>query len=76
MAHRTPDAEGDRRLAGGQYRAVASTRSPTSASCTRSRCKPIADGDAAQGIKGLDPIQTGQLTREQIAEAEDDPDTA
>jgi hypothetical protein len=33
----------------------------------------IADGDAAQGIKGLDPVQTGQLTREQIAEAEADP---
>ncbi len=32
--------------------------------------KAIADGDAAQGIKGLDPIVTGQLTREQIAEAE------
>ena len=36
--------------------------------------KAIADGDAAQGIKGLDPIQTGQLTREQIAEAEANPD--
>jgi hypothetical protein len=36
--------------------------------------KAIADGDAAQGIKGLDPIQTGQLTREQIAEAEAHPD--
>ncbi len=35
--------------------------------------KAIADGDAAQGIKGLDPIQTGQLTREQIAAAEADP---
>jgi hypothetical protein len=35
--------------------------------------KAIADGDAAQGIKGLDPIQTGQLTREEIAAAEDDP---
>ncbi len=35
--------------------------------------KAIADGDAAQGIKGLDPIQTGQLTREQITEAEADP---
>jgi hypothetical protein len=35
--------------------------------------KAIADGDAAQGIKGLDPIQTGQLTREQIKEAEDNP---
>src|SRR5476651_1260482 len=32
--------------------------------------KAIADGDAAQGIKGLDPIQTGQLTREQITAAE------
>ena len=36
--------------------------------------KAIADGDAAQGIKGLDPIQTGQLTREQITEAEKNPD--
>ncbi|MGZ5924568.1 MAG: cell cycle transcriptional regulator TrcR, partial [Rhizomicrobium sp.] len=37
--------------------------------------KAIADGDAAQGIKGLDPILTGQLTREQIAEAEKNPET-
>ncbi|MGC2827541.1 MAG: cell cycle transcriptional regulator TrcR [Pseudolabrys sp.] len=37
--------------------------------------KAIADGDAAQGIKGLDPILTGQLTREQITEAEKNPDT-
>jgi hypothetical protein len=36
--------------------------------------KAIADGDAAQGIKGLDPIQTGQLTRDQITEAEKNPD--
>src|ERR1700757_1427555 len=36
--------------------------------------KAIADGDAAQGIKGLDPVSTGQLTREQIAEAEADPE--
>jgi len=36
--------------------------------------KAIADGDAAQGIKGLDPILTGQLTREEIAKAEDDSD--
>ncbi len=36
--------------------------------------KAIADGDAAQGIKGLDPIQTGQLTREQITEAEQNHD--
>jgi hypothetical protein len=36
--------------------------------------KAIADGDAAQGIKGLDPILTGQLTREQIENAEANPD--
>ena len=36
--------------------------------------KAIADGDAAQGIKGLDPILTGQLTREQITEAEKNPE--
>ena len=36
--------------------------------------KAIADGDAAQGIKGLDPIQTGQLTREEIDEGEADPE--
>ncbi len=35
--------------------------------------KAIADGDAAQGIKGLDPILTGQLSREQIEQAEADP---
>jgi hypothetical protein len=34
--------------------------------------KAIADGDAAQGIKGLDPVLTGQLTREQITNAEAD----
>jgi hypothetical protein len=36
--------------------------------------KAIADGDAAQGIKGLDPILTGQLTREEIEEAESEPE--
>jgi hypothetical protein len=36
--------------------------------------KAIADGDAAQGIKGLDPILTGQLSREEIVEAEQDPE--
>jgi hypothetical protein len=36
--------------------------------------KAIADGDAAQGIKGLDPVLTGQLTREEIADAEAHPD--
>lgn len=34
--------------------------------------KAIADGDSAQGIKGLDPVSTGQLTREQITAAEAD----
>ena len=36
--------------------------------------KAIADGDAAQGIKGLDPIQSGQLTREQLEQAAKDPE--
>jgi hypothetical protein len=34
--------------------------------------KAIADGDSAQGIKGLDPVLTGQLTREEIQKAEND----
>jgi uncharacterized protein len=32
--------------------------------------KGIADEDVAKGIKGQDPVASGQLTREQIAEAE------
>jgi hypothetical protein len=36
--------------------------------------KGIADGDVAQGIKGMDPISSGQLTRDEIARAEKDPD--
>lgn len=35
--------------------------------------KAIADGEAATTIKGLDPVSTGQLTREEIARAEADP---
>ena len=35
--------------------------------------KGIADEDVAKGIKGQDPVAAGQLTREQIAEAEKDP---
>ena len=35
--------------------------------------KAIADGEAAQGIKGMDPVMTGQLSREEIAKAEADP---
>ena len=34
--------------------------------------KGIADGEVATGIKGYDPISTGQLTREEIAAAERD----
>ena len=36
--------------------------------------RAIADGDAAQGIKGMDPISTGQLTREEIEKGEKDPE--
>jgi hypothetical protein len=35
--------------------------------------KAIADGESAQGIKGMDPVIAGQLTREEIARAEADP---
>ncbi|KQW21218.1 cytoplasmic protein [Afipia sp. Root123D2] len=36
--------------------------------------RAIADGDAAQGIKGMDPISTGQLSREEIEKGEKDPE--
>src|ERR1700744_2680169 len=35
--------------------------------------KGIADEDVAKGIKGMDPVTSGQLTREQIEEAEKNP---
>ena len=35
--------------------------------------KGIADGDVAQGIRGLDPITSGQLTREEIEHGQADP---
>jgi hypothetical protein len=35
--------------------------------------KGIADGEVAAGIRGLDPITSGQLTREEIARGESDP---
>jgi hypothetical protein len=35
--------------------------------------KGIADEDVAKGIKGQDPVASGQLTREQIEMAEKDP---
>jgi hypothetical protein len=34
--------------------------------------KAIADGESAQGIKGMDPIITGQLTRDEIKKGEAD----
>lgn len=36
--------------------------------------KGIADGEVAAGIKGLDPVGTGQLTREEIEAGEKNPD--
>jgi hypothetical protein len=36
--------------------------------------KGIADGEVAAGIKGLDPVSTGQLTREEIERAQSNPD--
>jgi hypothetical protein len=35
--------------------------------------KGIADGDVAQGIKGMDPISSGQLSRDEIARAQKNP---
>ena len=35
--------------------------------------KAIADGESAQGIKGMDPISTGQLTRAELEEAQENP---
>lgn len=35
--------------------------------------KGIADGDVAQGIRGLDPITSGQLTREELERGQQDP---
>ena len=35
----------------------------------------IADGDVGQGIIGFDPIQNGQLSREEIDRCSSDPDT-
>jgi uncharacterized protein len=35
--------------------------------------KGIADGDVASGIKGMDPITSGQLTRDEIKRGENNP---
>lgn len=34
--------------------------------------KAIADGDAAQGIRGIDPVSGGQLSRDELEKAEKD----
>jgi len=34
--------------------------------------KGIADGDVAHGIKGMDPLASGQLTRDEIRKAQED----
>lgn len=36
--------------------------------------KGIADGDVAHGIKGMDPITSGQLTRDEISRAQNNSD--
>lgn len=35
--------------------------------------KGIADGEVAAGIKGMDPVANGQLTREELEKAQNDP---
>ncbi len=40
----------------------------------RLEIRAIADGESAQGIKGMDPFTTSQLTREELEKAEKDPD--
>ena len=36
--------------------------------------KGIADGDVGGGVRGIDPITTHQLTRDEIEKAQEDPD--
>jgi hypothetical protein len=36
--------------------------------------KGIADGDVAAGMKGLDPVQAGQISREELEKGEADPE--
>jgi hypothetical protein len=38
----------------------------------RLEVKGIADGDVAAGVRGADPVSNGQLTRDEIAKAEQD----
>lgn len=39
----------------------------------RLEVKGIADGDVAAGVRGTDPVATGQLAREELEKAENDP---
>ena len=36
--------------------------------------KGIADGDVAQGVRGKSPVTAGELSRDEILKAEQDPD--
>jgi hypothetical protein len=40
----------------------------------RLEVRAIADGESAQGIKGMDPFTTGQLTRDEVEKAEKNPE--
>ena len=65
-------AQGDRRLAGRQHVA---TFEQIADFCKLHplEVKGIADGEVAAGIKGLDPVANGQLTREEIEKARREP---
>ena len=39
----------------------------------RLEVRAIADGESAQGIKGMDPFTTGQLTRDELEKGQNDP---
>jgi len=40
----------------------------------RLEVRAIADGESAQGIKGMDPFTTGQLTRDELEKAQNNPE--
>ena len=40
----------------------------------RLEVRAIADGESAQGIKGMDPFTTGQLTREELQKGQENPE--
>ena len=74
MAGRATDAKSDRRMA-VENTALSFDQVADFCKLHPLEVKAIADGDAAQGIKGFDPIQTGQLTREEIEKAMADPES-